>query len=342
MSFRLSFHFILIFTVLNLFVVKGQALSGRPGSIGVTGDTSDVITSTESGFVLAGGSTDVDAAMQWLLARSGGGDVVILRSSGGTGYNDYLYKAGKVNSVETLFIDSRELANNDTLVQIVRNAEALFIAGGNQWNYINYWKDTKLNAAINELIVQKKVPVGGTSAGLAVLGMYYFDAENGSISSEEALKDPLSSKLSVGTGFLNIAVLSNLITDSHYDARNRQGRHLAMLAKMYPTSGKSGRGLGVDEKTALCLDEKGNLTIFGSGKAWFLFAGKKPPEICKEDHPLTWNRKGKAVFCYTIEASKEGTSGGILKKAGQLKNGSSSYYVADAGIFRIISEKQKP
>nr|MCU0404901.1 hypothetical protein [Chitinophagaceae bacterium] len=83
----------------------------RPASLGITGDTADIKTATSPGLLLAGGGGDVDEAMRWLLQRSGGGDVVIIRASGGTGYNKYLYELGKVNSVESLLINSRELAN---------------------------------------------------------------------------------------------------------------------------------------------------------------------------------------------------------------------------------------
>lgn len=114
-----------------------QTISHRPGSLGIVGDAADVKTTTESGTVLMGGSTDVDAAFQWMIARSGGGDVVVIRASGTNAYNPYISKLGKINSVETLKIDSRELANNDTVAAVIRNAEMLFIAGGDQANYMS-------------------------------------------------------------------------------------------------------------------------------------------------------------------------------------------------------------
>ena len=38
---------------------------------------------------------------------------------------------------------------------------------------------TKLNAAINYLLKEKKVSVGGTSAGCAILSGIYYSGENG-------------------------------------------------------------------------------------------------------------------------------------------------------------------
>jgi len=66
-----------------------------PSSIGIVGDTSDVNAVTSLGTVLMGGSTDVDAAMKWMINKSKGGDIIILRSTGSTGYNQYLYDLGK-------------------------------------------------------------------------------------------------------------------------------------------------------------------------------------------------------------------------------------------------------
>lgn len=143
-------------------------------SIGLVGDSTDVKTETEFGVVLMGGSTDVDEALQWMIRKSGGGDFVIIRASGSTGYNDYIKELGNANSVETLLIDSHEKSQRKTTGDQIRNAEALFIAGGDQSNYVKFWKDTEVSEAIRFLIDVKKVPIGGTSAGCAVLSDYIF------------------------------------------------------------------------------------------------------------------------------------------------------------------------
>src|ERR1051325_6452442 len=41
------------------------------------------------GLVLMGGGTDVDAAFQWMCQRAGGGDFVVIRTSGTDAYNPY-------------------------------------------------------------------------------------------------------------------------------------------------------------------------------------------------------------------------------------------------------------
>ena len=321
-------------------VLPAQSLSekGRPASLGITGDTADVETATKSGLLLAGGGGDVDAAMRWLLQRSGGGDVVIIRASGGTGYNKYLYELEKVNSVESLLINSRDLANNDTVAQMVRNAEALFIAGGDQWNYVQYWKGTRLNDAIHYLLHNKKVPVGGTSAGLAILGEYCFDAKNGSITSDTALRQPFHPSLSISRGFIRHKLLKGLITDSHYAQRNRQGRHVVMLARLYQTVRRP-KGIGIDEKTAVAMCNDGNMLVFGENKAWFIQATEGPPEVLRQDAALQWQHGGKAIKVFTVAGSTQGTPAGNIRKFGRIK-GVPGFQTVDEGRITFSAAEE--
>ena len=52
----------------------------------------------------------------------------------------------------------------------------MFIAGGDQANYINFWMGTPVQSALNDAIA-RGVPIGGTSAGLAVLGEWAYSAQ---------------------------------------------------------------------------------------------------------------------------------------------------------------------
>src|SRR4051812_15732301 len=70
----------------------------------LTGNAADVKPAkTEGALLLMGGSTDVDDAFRWFIGKAGGGDIVVLRASGGDGYHNYLFtKIGGVDSVETI------------------------------------------------------------------------------------------------------------------------------------------------------------------------------------------------------------------------------------------------
>lgn len=281
----------------------------RPSSIGIMGDTADVITPVTGGIVLMGGGKDVESAFKWMIDRSGGGDVVIIRVSGTDAYNSFVFNLGKVNSVETLKITSRELADNDTVAKIIRDAEMLFIAGGNQADYMKLWRGTKTNDAINYLLNIKKAPVGGTSAGCAVLSGFYYSGENGGVVSTEALADPFNNKVTVyNNDFLHAPFLQNIITDQHYLTRTREGRHLVFLGRIISDFHSVAYGIAADEKTAVCIDEKGIAKVFGVSKAYFIIqdAGKQPEQFIP-DKPVIWKQNEQALSVYEIEATATGT-----------------------------------
>jgi cyanophycinase len=278
-----------------------------PSSIGIVGDTSNVNVASSFGTVLMGGSTDVDAAMKWMINKSKGGDVIILRSTGGTGYNQYLYDLVKadgksqVNSVETLLINSAELANNPKVAERIKQAEMVFIAGGDQFNYINFWKNTLVEEALNYLIATKKIPIGGTSAGCAIMGDAVYTAEKGSVTSTQALANPYNTDMTLQREFVNNPYLKNTITDTHYNNPDRKGRHFTFLARLLKDfSIANPKGIGVEEETAVCIDENGKAIVFGNGTAYFLNANEGAPENCTLSTPLNWVLNKKAVHVYSI------------------------------------------
>jgi cyanophycinase len=283
--------------------------------IGITGDAVDVTVSTELGIVLMGGSTDVDQALQWMIDRAKGGDVVIIRASGSTGYNDYIYELGKVNSVETLLIDSRDKALKESVGKRIREAEMLFIAGGDQWNYVKYWKDSEVSKAIKYLIEEKKIPIGGTSAGCAVLTGYIFDASHGSAYSKDVLINPYDTTVSVSKSFIELPFLEYMISDQHYSQRERQGRHVTFMTRIIKDFGiDQPKGIGVDEKTAFCIDKDGNAFAYGTNSVYVLISEPFVPEKCEANKPLTFDVSGKAIRAYIYKASPTGIFSFNLKE----------------------------
>src|ERR1700739_3363737 len=133
------------------------------------GNPSDVVASTSAGAVLMGGGTDLDAAFQWMCGRSGNGDFLVIRATGTDAYNPYIQQlCPNENSVATLIIPNRAAASDPFVISPIQNAEALWIAGGDQSNYINFWKGTPVEDWLNALIA-RGVPIGGTSACMNVL-----------------------------------------------------------------------------------------------------------------------------------------------------------------------------
>ena len=80
-----------------------------------------------------GGGTDVDAAFQWMCQRSGNGDFLVIRATGTDAYNPYIQQlCPGENSVATLIIPNRAAASDPFVITTIQNAEALWIAGGDQ------------------------------------------------------------------------------------------------------------------------------------------------------------------------------------------------------------------
>jgi len=299
----------------------------------LTGDTTDVTTTTSYGVCLMGGSTDVDTALKWMIAKSGGGDFVVLRADVSYGYNPYIRKLGTVNSVETIVIRSNSDAINPAVARKIRNAEALFIAGGDQADYVRIWKDTPVEDAINFLINSKKVPVGGTSAGCAVLGTSYFSALKGSVTSSSALNNPYSSYITLGhNDFINNPLLQNTITDQHFSQRGREGRLITFMARIKTDTGTNPHAIAVDEETAVCVDGNGVATVFGTNYAFFLETSSLP-EICINNLPLTWNQNGQAVSVCKIIGTTTGYGSFNLNDHSIISGGTWLWYYVENGIF---------
>jgi cyanophycinase len=322
--------------VTDSVVLLGQ--TSATGSVKVSkslvGNPADVSTVTKGGICLMGGGTDVDAAFEWMIEKSGGGDFVVIRADNSNGYNSYIYDMGGINSVETIVIAKATDAKNITIANKIKGAEALFIAGGDQANYVRLWKNTPVEDAINYLINIKKVPVGGTSAGCAILGSSYFSALNGSVTSDQAMADPYSSLVTIGhDDFINISCLQNTITDQHFSQRGREGRLVTFMARMDKDMSKNPHGIAVDEQTAVCVDALGIATVFGINNAFFLQRTSTGPEICVSGKPLTWNNNSEALKVYRISGSVTGNGSFNLNNYSSASGGIFLYYYVINGVF---------
>lgn len=244
---------------------KPPTLATRDLDYYLTGNPADMARSnqpTTQMTVLMGGDAEVDEAFHRMIARAGGTpgnkiDAVVIRASGEDGYNDYLFAMPGVDSVETLVIRSREAANDPMVARIIAGADLLFIAGGDQWNYINLWNETEVEKTIKNVLLSGKVPIGGTSAGLAVLGAVDYSAQYDTVTSAEALANPYHRQLTLDRSFIEtVPRLENTIADAHLRARDRMGRLVTFLARMVKDglSWRVARAIGVDEQTALVID----------------------------------------------------------------------------------------
>jgi cyanophycinase len=284
------------------------------------GNPADIVTKPTGGLQLEGGGTDQPEAFAWLVSHANGGDVLVIRASGTGAYNPFIAKQGTTNSVETIVFKNRAASSDPYVLAQLAHAEAIFLAGGDQGNYIKYWKDTPVEDAINAA-AKRGVPIGGTSAGLAVMSQFSFAALNDSIVSKDALANPFDPKVTIERDFLDLPQMKGIITDSHWVERDRLGRTLVFMARLNEDGLASpARGIAIDSTTAVLMETGGDAVVVGKTAAYFLSAGKKPA-VCRPGEPLTMSEiqvyrvkpgghfnvrtwKGDGGLAYTLNVDK--------------------------------------
>lgn len=260
-----EFRTILCFTIIGCAatVTADEPIDTAAYRYYLTGNAADVVTETQGLVVMQGGGDDVDENYRQMARLAGHGDFVVLSASGADDYNDYLFELCDCDSVETIVFQSRDAAYERRVVDIIRNAEAIFFEGGDQSNYVRYWKGTPVEDAIH-FVAAKPAPIGGTSAGMAILGEYAYSAmTEASLTSAAALSNPYHEDLTLETDFLALDGMQNLLTDQHLAERDRIGRTVTMLARLVRDGiTDDARAVAADRETAAHLDPvTGNVTV---------------------------------------------------------------------------------
>lgn len=311
------------FTPANLFTVIFVCFLSKANAQNFTsfftGNTTNIETTPTAGICLMGGASEDDNAMAWFLERANGGDVLVLRTSGGDGYNNYFYSqlGVTINSVETLLLHNAAAASDPYVLNKIENAEAIWFAGGNQATYVTFLQNSPAMDLLNDHINVKQAPIGGISAGMAIMGEFYFDAINGSVNSTQAMNNPFASSVSIGQGsFLDNPILQQTITDTHFDNPNRKGRLTTFLARIVEETGERAFGIAADEFVAICIDEEGIAKVFGAFPqfddiAYFVQVNcldDFTPEVLQPNTSLTWNRSNEALKVYRVPGNSNGSN----------------------------------
>lgn len=134
--------------------------------------------------------------------------------------------------------------------KLLDGVTGVFITGGDQMRLVSLLGGTNFADKLRHRVRDSNIVLAGTSAGAA--GM-----STSMIVRGEASSHPHKSavRLSPGLGFLK-----NIIIDQHFTERGRISR-LITAVSYNPYN----LGVGIDENTAIILDGKGILEVFGQG-----------------------------------------------------------------------------
>lgn len=257
-----------------------------------TGNDADSTVTPLPGLALMGGGSKLDEAYKFLCERTNGGDFLTLRADTEDDYaikiNKEIYSICPLNSAATIVFSSREDSDDPKVVEIIAHAESIFFAGGDQSDYVRFWQDTPVETALNRHIASGK-PIGGSSAGLAILGEFSFSSMIDTIHSPEALANPYGNKVTLTRDFLRIPFLAGTITDTHFVKRDRLGRLLVFMARILQDGWATRiRAIAVEEDSALLVESDGSARVAGDGPVYFLEASGTP-QVCAYQKPLTFS-----------------------------------------------------
>src|SRR5215469_1029277 len=225
------------------------------------------------GLVLMGGGDTVDPAFVWMHDTivgshwKRGGDIVVLTAGSGDVYTDYIMKVAPFNSVRSI-----QIGPNATQADLARAAsyidaaQGVFFSGGDQAHYVK-WKGSPLIAAVQRVYDRGGV-VGGTSAGLAILGEYAYDSvaadkagPDVNVTTANAMADPTEPIISFTHDLFMFPPTRGILTETHLVTRDRLGRFIVFLARLSADAKTPLLGVGLNEHSAIVVDRNGVGTL---------------------------------------------------------------------------------
>ncbi|TCN27753.1 cyanophycinase [Mesobacillus foraminis] len=143
--------------------------------------------------------------------------------------------------IKVLAVDTREKADDPSILGTTSELGALFITGGDQKRLSDLIRGSKLHTLLMEKW-RSGMHIGGTSAGASIMG------EDMIIYSEMKNNDEERLVIEMGKGF---GFEKNLLIDQHFSQRARFGRLIGAIAE-----NKELVGIGIDENTAILVNGK--------------------------------------------------------------------------------------
>jgi cyanophycinase len=174
---------------------------------------------------------------------------------------DYFISLGAVEA-DNIKLDSRAISDQQATYDLLMQYDVFFFKGGDQSFYYQYFNDTKTEHAIIDKFNSGGV-ISGTSAGMVILSEVIYAALGESLYPDDVLQNFKDPDITLRNDFLPF--LPGFIVDSHLTERGRGARLMGFMANWHSTTGEMLIGLGIDDRTALCIDENNVGHVYGTG-----------------------------------------------------------------------------
>jgi cyanophycinase len=224
-------------------------------------------------LLLVGGGPEKNNTLSWSTTAyrwaGEGKRVAIVGTSTGSLAPYFMQQCGAAWAKE-FAIASHDSADSQATYDTLTSYDVIFFRGGDQYEYYNLYRNTKLQEAVN-YVYSLGGTICGTSAGMSILSSIVFTAKNGSAYPDECIENPNNHYVTLASDFMDF--VPGFVFDTHFAERGRFGRLVGFLANYSLNQGQDITGLGLDDMTCMTVDENGLGTVNGTGCANIYMAG---------------------------------------------------------------------
>ena len=235
-------------------MLMGQSESLSPQSAHAETSISTHAASDHGCMLLCGGSLLPQTILDAFHERGGGvqGQLVIIpTASPRSDLGDFtiwksMWNGQKWNSICVVHALDKEAASNESLLDSIRSASAVWVAGGDQQRLVDRYLGTPVHTELQNVLNRGGI-IGGTSAGAAI-----------------ASRTMIAGGVTLPTLTEGWGLLPGTIIDQHFSQRGRFER-LAHAVERFPDR----VGIGIDEATGILLNREG-MEVLGSGSVYLV------------------------------------------------------------------------
>jgi cyanophycinase len=190
-------------------------------------------------------------------------------------FQDYhkAFTALGVKAIEHLNVSDREAVLRNPPLDLIDGASVVFFTGGGQLRITTQFGGTRICEEIQQFY-EEGGTIAGTSAGASVM------SDTMLVSGHSDASHRVGANLLMAPG---LGYLKDVIIDQHFAERGRIGRLLGAVAQNPRLL-----GLGLDENTAIVVEQAKRFQVVGEGAAYVLDGkGVTSTNITEEDKDRT-------------------------------------------------------